>query len=419
MFCSEVKNIPNSLGLHQIECVAHSLAQSVGLQLFGDKNENKLGISAGAVPAILEHHDRVRVKVREFWSNERLRAALADAIETIVKCPVECPVQPPILDCSTKWSSIIDMDESDWALRKAYAEVLRKNSNISALSWKESDYLLSRNCAGILRPFQHALNLLQQDGESVSIVLPVIAALSKQLESSVEIEVSGSTQGTTETISEGQLDEHSRSLRQKLRSEVDRHRDHLEKWNFVFEIATSVDPRYRSLAFLTQEHVQRAHKRLMDTVFEHAQTNPVVNSPDDICNSNNQKSRKRSLVGMDGFLSAMSKIRENIQEEQDQVENPLDQHKTLKRVCKAEVNAWFAKDQIDIHSDSIVWWQQNQKSFPHIAPIARKYLAIPSSSFGIQRMFSSCKELLEESWHSESPERKINLFMNMETLGIC
>ena len=44
--------------------------------------------------------------------------------------------------------------------------------------------------------------------------------------------------------------------------------------------------------------------------------------------------------------------------------------------------------QPDMSVDPLQWWKLNQASFPILARVARKYLAIPASSAAAERMFS-------------------------------
>ena len=396
--------------IQSIGCASHILALSPKHQLFKSKKQHQGQssdeIPANAIPEIVEHHDRLRTKVVKFKYNEQASIALAKEIRNLS----ECPNLKPILDSPAKWSSTVEMDERDWLLRKAYASVAREPKYIEYSSC-DSDYLMSRNCAGILRPFQHASNLLQKGDEPVSIVLPVFAALRKQLEPSAGIEVCGETPGTTEVISEGQLDEHSRNFRAQLRLEVDRNWKLFEHFLSVLKIAAAVDPRYRALAFLDSDDITETRKMLRETVLRYAtEHRAALTSHQANSDTTNQGSRKRSLVGMESFFNAMNKIRDipEVPDQADDHQPHPDQNNQLKRACKAEVNSWFTKDQIDISSDPFDWWKQNHAAWPCIAPIARKFLAIPSSNAGIERLFSSCRELLEfnrQSFHKFVYER--------------
>lgn len=45
--------------------------------------------------------------------------------------------------------------------------------------------------------------------------------------------------------------------------------------------------------------------------------------------------------------------------------------------------------QIPSNQDPLVWWKQNEASFPRVASMAREYLAVPASSASVERVFSS------------------------------
>ncbi len=53
---------------------------------------------------------------------------------------------------------------------------------------------------------------------------------------------------------------------------------------------------------------------------------------------------------------------------------------------------------------TLEWWKENCKRFPHVAILARKYLAIPCSSAPSERVFSQAKLIYSRSRWNMSPE---------------
>ena len=64
---------------------------------------------------------------------------------------------------------------------------------------------------------------------------------------------------------------------------------------------------------------------------------------------------------------------------------------------EAEIN--FRKD------DPMDWWRKHEFCFPHVAKLARKYLAIPASTAPAERVFSTAKNILQKKRWSLLPER--------------
>jgi hypothetical protein len=69
--------------------------------------------------------------------------------------------------------------------------------------------------------------------------------------------------------------------------------------------------------------------------------------------------------------------------------------------------------------DPLLWWRNNQARFPHIAPLARKYLCIPCSSAPSERVFSHLNIILKKNSARMLPERvegRLFLKLNMHLL---
>ena len=55
---------------------------------------------------------------------------------------------------------------------------------------------------------------------------------------------------------------------------------------------------------------------------------------------------------------------------------------------KEECDQYLSIPAVSARSDPLVWWQQNENAFPHIAKIARQYLGVPATSASVERVFS-------------------------------
>ena len=56
--------------------------------------------------------------------------------------------------------------------------------------------------------------------------------------------------------------------------------------------------------------------------------------------------------------------------------------------CKEECDQYLSIPAISAKSDPLVWWQQNQDRFPHVAKMARQHLGVPATSASVERVFS-------------------------------
>jgi hypothetical protein len=80
-------------------------------------------------------------------------------------------------------------------------------------------------------------------------------------------------------------------------------------------------------------------------------------------------------------------------EEQNAVE--LDPKVKLKRDVDDEFKRYTNVDEAR-GEDPLVWWRNNQLSFPLIAQLARELLAVPASSAGAERVFKSLSSTLSK-----------------------
>jgi hypothetical protein len=49
----------------------------------------------------------------------------------------------------------------------------------------------------------------------------------------------------------------------------------------------------------------------------------------------------------------------------------------------------FMRERADPDTDSLVWWKDNSDKYSRLSVLARRYLAVPSTSFQSERIFSA------------------------------
>jgi hypothetical protein len=54
--------------------------------------------------------------------------------------------------------------------------------------------------------------------------------------------------------------------------------------------------------------------------------------------------------------------------------------------------------------DLLYWWQNNEKEFPILSKLAKKYLSIPSTSVSSERIFSSAGNLISKKRSALKPK---------------
>jgi hypothetical protein len=56
--------------------------------------------------------------------------------------------------------------------------------------------------------------------------------------------------------------------------------------------------------------------------------------------------------------------------------------------AESEITA-FMRERADPDTDSLAWWKDNSDKYSRLSVLARRYLAVPSTSFPSERIFSA------------------------------
>ena len=65
-----------------------------------------------------------------------------------------------------------------------------------------------------------------------------------------------------------------------------------------------------------------------------------------------------------------------------------EEHTTFHGTNKSELDDYLIKHTIPDDSDPLSFWKDNESTYPNLAELAKKYLAIPASSAPVERLFS-------------------------------
>ena len=65
---------------------------------------------------------------------------------------------------------------------------------------------------------------------------------------------------------------------------------------------------------------------------------------------------------------------------------------------------YFADPAVSRNEDPLLWWRKNESRFPHIARLARLFLAVPATSTPSERVFSAAVNIVTKKRSALSPE---------------
>lgn len=145
------------------------------------------------------------------------------------------------------------------------------------------------------------------------------------------------------------------------------------KEDSVALLAATLDPRFKSLSFLSAGEIAMAANAL-ETAY-HALL--VEQNGIDALLETSQPLRKRVRYGQSTDFAA----------------DILEEVSPEKKERKSEVKRYWELADCERNEDPLLWWKDNQRRFPTIAILAKRYLAIPASSAASERLFSRMKRV--------------------------
>ena len=72
-------------------------------------------------------------------------------------------------------------------------------------------------------------------------------------------------------------------------------------------------------------------------------------------------------------------------------------NKPTLQLVKEEVSSYMTVDCIELESNPLAWWRTNEPTYPHIAKLAKRYLAVPATSVPSERVFSTAGDIVTAS----------------------
>ena len=114
-----------------------------------------------------------------------------------------------------------------------------------------AEYVASRDVAAVLRPFKVACEMLQGGESPAAMILPVLTALSQQLQEDQMLWVATDVPNALEQVGENMLHPLAQQLRTRLREHISLQSRHIEAQRGLLLVASFLDPRFRSLKFVS------------------------------------------------------------------------------------------------------------------------------------------------------------------------
>jgi hypothetical protein len=339
-------------GVNNLDCTAHKLQLVVKAGLSSQKSVIDVISKVRAVATHFHHSTMAQDELRK--------------IQTRLDKPHLCIIH----DVVTRWNSTLHMLQRIMVVREELCLYSTSNSKVRQLT--NADFQIIENSIKLLKPFDEVTKTLSFRSSSLSQVTPLIKSLKNLLEPKNNDDYEG-VKGMLATI----------------RSEINRRFEGLEV-NFLYSVATYLDPRYKGKFFSSQSVLQQVQAE-------------VVRLCNEICSDTEPKSverpSKRSKVShIDQSLpstSATKTIFESMNEflsssSDDDTQIEINK-KSLIMLEKYQKEKRIAQDE-----DPLTWWKSNEETFKKLSVLARKYLSCPSSSIPSEQLFSGAGTLYDE-----------------------
>ena len=253
------------------------------------------------------------------------------------------------LSVDTRWNSIYIMLNAFNELYLGYSTTVKKKGVIPQeekpdFEVSSSGEKLLGDILALLKDFKLAIDIWEADKYvSISVVYPVLFRIVKKL-----------SENKPKT-------EEGEALRNKIKQVI--FRFSMEDEEFLGELSVHVlgsffDPRFKQLTFLDES------VRDNEVVTTEMNKIPVEETPMEI-------------------IAKTSKLSELLGGPERATQRPR------KETTRQELERYKQCDHLGIGECPVQWWKENERKFPRISKLARKYLQIPATSASSERSFST------------------------------
>ena len=308
-----------------------------------------------------------------------------------------------ILDCPTRWNSTYDMFERLLEQRLAIYAVLHdqaitKPSEVRVLDLTDDQWTLLEAIVPVLKPLYMSTRLMcSEEYPTLSGIYPVLFSLIDHHLTVKERDCPAVASFKTNVVDD---------LKRRY-SLMDQ--DVL--CNSLAILCTFLDPRYKSMPFLTHQRRTMVHDRvltLLTTNEEHAkdsqtETDEQMDGTDGDSggHSNNVFACKRGKLSQDDVSFLLGGYFET-----------KDCEIVVPSTAAEELDLYISEKPVTTKINPFDWWKVNCSNYPNLSKLARRVLCSPATSVPSERVFSTAGGTVSKSraaLDSESVDKLIFL----------
>ena len=282
-----------------------------------------------------------------------------------------------IQDVVTRWNSTFDMIErlleQTAALHAAaYDPVLKRSADkLKRNLFDHSEQSIAEQLVKILKPLKDATELLSQDEKpTMPAILPTLIKINRVLEE----------QDDDLLVIKDMKKKMIKNLGTRNQGELAMK---------TMRLASILDPRFKELRFLSPDD-----KTLIKDLLVAEAIKKEAESENDT--GSVAATEEVAIKKEPGSSPVAKKIKEepsSFDWLEDVVyvktEEPKEAIALSPEYIKVEVDRYLSEPSAALKDNPLMWWKFREPSYPTLAKLARKYLAIPASSTPSERVFSS------------------------------
>jgi len=170
-------------------------------------------------------------------------------------------------------------------------------------------------------------------------------------------------------------------------------------------MATVVDPRFKLVPFDTDERRQRAVSATLCAMARATADSPAADSGA----AGPGSTTPSAPSSQTGTTSIWAKLDASAAASAPTTVSSAD-------VRRNQLDSYLAAAGIARDADPLTWWSANQATFPAVASVARKMLAVPATSVASERLFSKAGDIVTKKRNRLSSSKADKLCFLMENL---
>ena len=150
--------------------------------------------------------------------------------------------------------------------------------------------------------------------------------------------------------------------------------------------AKALDPRFRNLKFLSTEDILKVKFKLHTLALE-ARRVQVREEPEEDDSDQPDNSRQKPKTVLDTLLGT---------DDEEELEDEDPGQDGREDDVRNELFAYFREKQIPKDKNPLQWWKEKETKFPALAVLAKSYLAAPTTSTPLERLFSAAGTIVSK-----------------------